>query len=214
MSVDVLLDVVVEMTAAHKLLHEPILKGMVANHCQIPTRCANGGCLPEHIPQCAQFVVEVYAYGLKQACGELSLFTAGGDGLNGLAQIGGGIHGVAGSCVHDKPGYTTCCGYLPIVPHHTCYFLLIGLPQKIPCRLAGSRIHPHIEIGLVAKCKSATGFIDLMGANPQVGQDAIGRQHIVVGSEALEVTKISVGERKTPILRQMGVYVGILVEGQ
>jgi hypothetical protein len=66
----------------------------------------------------------------------------------------------------------------------------------------------------MAESKAAARFIDLMGANPQICQDAVDLQHVVVCRETFEVTKISVGECKTPIMRQMGVYVGILVEGQ
>ena len=85
--------------------------------------------------------------------------------------------------------------------------------DNVSCGLTALHVHSHIKRSVIAEGKTSLGGIELVGANPQIGEDAVEPLRKIQEGVVVYKSKVVVYQLEARILRGVCQCILIPVEG-
>ncbi len=200
-----------EGALAEKVLYDPVFERVKADDRDTATTLQYINRLPEHVFQCAEFIVHFDAQCLKDL-GKVFLRIAFYDGLHGGFEFTDRADGRYGPLRNDRPGQRLRIGDLPVLFEEFMQLLLGIIADDCCCRQLLALIHPHVQGCVEAGRETTIRFIELVTGNAEVGKDPIHLLYPMQTKKALQVPKIFRNKQDPFISGNISGRVLILVE--
>ena len=160
----------------------------------------------------AQLVVDFDAKRLKDLSMELVLLASGGEVLGGFHQIA--CPGNAPVFADTGNGVGDFIGPLQftVQAENPCQIFDGVRRRDISSGQSVALVHPHVQRRIEPGGESARALVELVGANAQVGQQAIDAADAVEAEEVARVPEVFRNQREPFIRQRVGVCIGVLIK--